>query len=386
MQGFLDFFFHNIEAIIMGLAIFGFALGGFYTIFRVFFAKPEAKTGLQDVSEIEELLQKVLAQANNIGPNQTQDSVSDGENDVDQANVVSSEELDKLQSQLEEKQNEISALKKDLESQKDSGEPSQEMLDKINELEARLAEYEIIEDDIADLSKYKDENLKLKEELEKLKAGGTSASEPEAPTPEASEEPEPEPEQEPEESLEASPEPEVPSEPEPITDDLISEFEQAVNEQLQATANEESAGEELETSEEGMATEVGQEIEVEDPNARPHNESDMSEDSQEESDNLFEQVAKDLSEQAATPKDLIEESKKVNAKASMENQEDGADDIFGEFMPSDDVVGAVDTDKMLEEMSGLDEVSADDDSGPGLDDALDVEKMASEAQNLDDKG
>jgi hypothetical protein len=41
---------------------------------------------------------------------------------------------------------------------------------KIKELEARLAEYEIIEDDIANLSIYKEENSRLKTEIEQLKS------------------------------------------------------------------------------------------------------------------------------------------------------------------------------------------------------------------------
>jgi hypothetical protein len=40
---------------------------------------------------------------------------------------------------------------------------------KMGEMQARLAEYEIIEDDIADLSLFKEENAKLKSELESLK-------------------------------------------------------------------------------------------------------------------------------------------------------------------------------------------------------------------------
>jgi len=49
---------------------------------------------------------------------------------------------------------------------------------KIRSLESRLAEYEIIEDDIANLSLYKEENIKLKADLEKLKrgAGGLDSS------------------------------------------------------------------------------------------------------------------------------------------------------------------------------------------------------------------
>lgn len=41
---------------------------------------------------------------------------------------------------------------------------------KIKELEQRLAEYEIISEDIADISRYKEENEKLKAEIESLKA------------------------------------------------------------------------------------------------------------------------------------------------------------------------------------------------------------------------
>lgn len=60
----------------------------------------------------------------------------------------------------------------------DSGKVD-ELNQKIDELQARLAEYEIIEDDIADLSLFKDENVKLRAEVEALKAqlatAGTSA-------------------------------------------------------------------------------------------------------------------------------------------------------------------------------------------------------------------
>ncbi len=50
---------------------------------------------------------------------------------------------------------------------------------RIKELEARLAEYDIISEDIADLSRYKDENDKIKAELASLK--GTAAAPASAP-------------------------------------------------------------------------------------------------------------------------------------------------------------------------------------------------------------
>ena len=41
--------------------------------------------------------------------------------------------------------------------------------EKIKDLEARLSEYSIIEDDIADLSFYKEETLRLQDEVKTLK-------------------------------------------------------------------------------------------------------------------------------------------------------------------------------------------------------------------------
>ena len=46
---------------------------------------------------------------------------------------------------------------------------------RVSELQAKLAEYEIIEDDIADLSLFKDENKKLKDEVERLRAAAETA-------------------------------------------------------------------------------------------------------------------------------------------------------------------------------------------------------------------
>ena len=113
---------------------------------------------------------------------------------------------------------------------------SKEHLERISELEAKLAEYEVLEDDIADLSLYKEENARLKTELDRLKGGGAPSAEEaaEVPEPEESEdlvkefaeavgkdpdvegpEPDPEPEAAPEPVAEAAPEPEPPPEPPP---------------------------------------------------------------------------------------------------------------------------------------------------------------------------
>jgi DNA repair exonuclease SbcCD ATPase subunit len=86
---------------------------------------------------------------------------------------------------------------------------------KIKDLEARLAEYEIISEDIADLSFYKEENIRLQNELVNLKAGGGVA-----PT---------------EASAPADPAPATPGEAAPASeDDIMKEFAKAVEEQKQA--------------------------------------------------------------------------------------------------------------------------------------------------------
>ncbi len=364
MDSFLEFFFHHLEAIIMGLLISGFALAGIIIIIKIFFSKAES-SGVQSAGEIEELLKKVLAQADNIG---TANGASAGAGSTSgaeagvEAGEASSEEMAALSEQLSEKQTEIEALKKDLEEKGESAEPSQELLDKLNELEARLAEYEIIEDDIADLSKYKDENEKLKKELEKIKAGGAPApsGEPEpvpdlgTPEPEAAPPAEAKPEaaSSPAEA-EAEPEPDAAAaEPGAITDDLISEFEMAVSEQLGDAAAESRAG-----------TEVGDEVEIVDPDTAETPEEPV--DAQSAVDDLF-------NEASAEP------------AAEFSAEEEGSDDLFGEFVPEESA--GVDTDKMMDEISGLEEVGDADAAGAGLDEALDVEKMESEAQKLDNKG
>jgi len=51
---------------------------------------------------------------------------------------------------------------------------SKDLLDKISKLESKLAEYEVIEDDLANLKRYQQEVKQLRAQLEALKAGGTT--------------------------------------------------------------------------------------------------------------------------------------------------------------------------------------------------------------------
>lgn len=151
-----------------------------------------------------------------------------------------------------------------------SSKEKEELTGKLRDLEARLTEYEIISEDIADLSKYRDENEKLRAEIEALKAGGgavstvtaaAAASAPAAPASESvakvvSEEPpleseSTEPSQAAAEAVElfSASEPEPPAAaPEPAADsselideDLMAEFAAAVEGQKAAAALEKAA-------------------------------------------------------------------------------------------------------------------------------------------------
>lgn len=83
-------------------------------------------------------------------------------------------ESQNLKNLISEKEATIAKLKSSLELaqqdqiKKSAASPSQQMQDKLRELEAKLAEYEIIEDDIADLTMYKEENAQLKEQIKNL--------------------------------------------------------------------------------------------------------------------------------------------------------------------------------------------------------------------------
>lgn len=116
-----------------------------------------------------------------------------------------------------------------------------DLMARINELEERLVEYEIIEDDIADLSLYKTENEKLKEELQSLRArlGGAAPSAvedpgapvvavPEEVVPPPLESTEPEAEEADTKVAEMTPEPQ---ETDTQAADLVAEFEKVVNNQ-----------------------------------------------------------------------------------------------------------------------------------------------------------
>lgn len=216
MDKFLSLWDNYNIAIIEGLV----ALVIFFSLFlayRSFFAKSapghdgDAGHGL-DAAQLEKTLQKIL-------DNQAAGKAKGGEDlnlHIDEVAEESSAkpvaggtadaaEVAKLKASLSEGQQKIQELQKQVKEALAAAEASaaaagsaapaggevggisskekDDLMGKIRDLEARLAEYEIISEDIADLSRYREENDNLKKEIDTLKAGGAVAAAPvEAPS------------------------------------------------------------------------------------------------------------------------------------------------------------------------------------------------------------
>lgn len=150
-------------------------------IYRQFFAKTESTAGAGshgtpvsiDTSEIEEKLKKILENQSafkTVAPDNAAPSSVVSAEGAPVVAAVDTQELEKLRNELKQKELAIEELKKASAVSAAGGvgaskEDTKKFEDKIKELEGRLQEYEIISEDIADLSFYKEENARLQKEL-----------------------------------------------------------------------------------------------------------------------------------------------------------------------------------------------------------------------------
>lgn len=159
-----------------------------FVIYRQFFSKSDAVVGAPppgnavsiDTSEIEEKLKKIIENQSaykSTGEIQSKPQVITTTSPIsdDPGKTAEIEKtVEKLKTELKEKEKTIEDLKKinteSSTSAVNSGD-SGKFEEKIKELEARLQEYEIISEDIADLSFYKEENARLQKELNSLQNG-----------------------------------------------------------------------------------------------------------------------------------------------------------------------------------------------------------------------
>ena len=172
LDTFLRFIILHNETIIL-LTIGFICLLSVYVVFRqVFGLKSTSADDSADFSKIEESLKRLLNQTNVALQNVSDDAKAGGSSGTVVGGGATSREALALKKELEERAAVIEALKKQVEEAQSGDNAFAELRAKIKNLEGKLAEYEIIEDDIADLSHYKEENARLKTELEHLKRGG----------------------------------------------------------------------------------------------------------------------------------------------------------------------------------------------------------------------
>lgn len=257
LEKFLEFWTQNNRLIIELTFGFIFILI-LFLIYRQFFSHEtthsESMGSAQiniNTAEIEEKLQKIMeSQLNFKGQLGSLESSASTATPVTGGGAASADlaplqkEVEALKEQLKSKDVKIEELAKagaaaagGAPAAAGAGAPSPELEAKIKELEGRLQEYEIISEDIADLSFYKEENARLQKELADLKGGKppleavkpAPAATPAAPTPAPAAPPASAPAATP--AAVATPAPAAESAPGPVDDDIMKEFAAAIEDQ-----------------------------------------------------------------------------------------------------------------------------------------------------------
>jgi len=235
---------------------------------------------------------------------------------------------------------------------------------KVEELQARLAEYEIIEDDIADLSMFKDENRKLKDEVESLKAKLVEAETKTAEAPAAA----------------------APAEPAPsLTPALDAGIKFEKTDKFELDLNDDA----IRAFAAANGTPIGETVPA------PETVSPESLGSQAEIDALLKEHAVEEAAPVAAPvvhaapsafDDLfgadsaVQMHEEPKAPAPAQSPAAAAAAVVAATEVEDPLAGAPDPDKMLSEVETL---SADDgDASDALEEALDTDRLLAEVDSL----
>ena len=416
----LAFWFENNAFIIQVVLILILITAGFlaFTGFTGKAASAEGSDGAglgssEQIQQLELTLRKVIEQTGAAGLQlgggadvKVETKVVEGL-EVD-GKVISAQDFQTLQETIAQQKGEIEKLQ-EAAAQGGAGDggggssvDASDYLAKIADLEARLAEYEIIEDDIADLSLFKEENARLKDELAAMKSGGGGA----APAAESDET-----------EVEEAPAPEAPTVAgddgaEQESEDLVAEFAAAVGQEPEAEAKADEpepaaaapaiSFEDAPLEEEGVAdAPVVEEAPVEEAvQVEPPKEADIPEDLVAEIDpNAGAEIPADPVAETVEPADESPEevaaapteeppADEPAAATDSSTEDEFAEDVLAEFAAaiSDDSGGAsvdVDTEAMMKEAQELS--GAEGDGADSLEDEEpDMDKMAAEAEALDD--
>jgi hypothetical protein len=177
---------HN--ATIIEVLIIAILLMVLFLALRAFLFMPEGpeEGATSSMVELEATLKKIIEQAGKVPltvvpENQAAASTASDLGSGAQAAQLS-EEINQLRRELEVKQKEIEQVKVAAQATGASAtapaglsdEDKEKLEAQIKDLQAKLQEYEIISEDIADLSFYKEQNAKLQKELAAVKGGAPS--------------------------------------------------------------------------------------------------------------------------------------------------------------------------------------------------------------------
>lgn len=243
VESFLHFWSHyntRIIEILVGLILLCLVYLAYRTFLAPVGADEESTMGGSRRDELEKTLTKILeTQKVGAGP-QLNDAEAAAEIARLRAEIV---EKDRLIAELKARPEGVAAEAAPAAAAAPapglSAEEKAKLEGTIRDLEARLAEYEIISEDIADLSFYKEENARLQKELEALKGGASAApAAPVEPVAVATPEPTPVPEAAP--VAEAAPA-DLAGEPAPLAaDPLLAEMAAAAQASEPVTASDDS--------------------------------------------------------------------------------------------------------------------------------------------------
>ena len=257
---------------------------------------------------------------------------------------------------------------------------------KLEELQARLAEYEIIEDDIADLSLFKEENARLKAEIEKLKSSLSAAPAASAPVAAAPAPPPPAPAAAPaaekSQGFELDP-----------NDDVMKEFAAAVSVQKAPPPKADTgiptkpAEEDPQAAIDAMMAKMAAESEAGDAADPFAGALDVA--PQAAADDPQAAIDAMLAAAEAEKAQADETAKQMNEKnappaANEEVSQDEIDKMLAGGLDEDPLAGTPDPDKMLSEVAALG-LEADA-GGDVLEESLDTDKLLAEVDDLKTPG
>ncbi len=300
---------------------------------------PAVGAGLVGSSDLQEGLNKIIEQLSKLESIEPEDLNAEGLEEVNS-------QVAALKKEIKEKEVEIAKLKAGGGSSQATPEAG-DFAARIKELEAKLSEYEILEDDIADLSLYKEENARLKEQLEKLSPGTGPI--------------------------------EAVGEAQTTTEAIVEEFAAAVNQASPDSVESEAAT--VPVTDDPMTDfentlKVGQEKSEAETSTTADNPSEPA------ASPAVEAAAVEPAAAPAVEAAAVEPAATPAAQASAEDKD--KDDVFAEFAnPNPDLPPEepLDPEKVMNEMADLAKIETTDKSN-ALEESVDTDKMVTEIVNL----